>query len=45
MGKYHQQYSEIRNIPNKLIIYLIALAEAENQKVKDKIKEMENKGR
>jgi hypothetical protein len=45
MGKYHQPYSEIKKIPTKLITYLKALAEAENQKLKDDLKDLENKGR
>lgn len=45
MGVYHQQYSEIRKIPKKLITYLMALAEAENQKMKDDLKDLKNRGK
>lgn len=45
MGKYNQQYSEIRKIPTKVIIYLLALAEAESNKIKSDMKDLENKGK
>lgn len=34
MNKYHQPYSEIKDMPLKTIMFLIRLTEAENRKQK-----------
>lgn len=47
MGRYNQPYSEIENIPLKTSLFLLRLAEAEDQYTKQKIEQakMKNKGR
>lgn len=47
MARYNQPYSEIKNIPLKTAQFLLRLAEAEDQYIKQKMEQakMKNKGR
>lgn len=47
MARYNQPYSEIENIPLKTSLFLLRLAEAEDQYIKQKVEQakMKNKGR
>ena len=43
MSKYHQPYSEIKDMPLRTILFLIRLAEAENMKAEADMKKTKAK--
>jgi len=44
MARYHQPYSEVRKMPMRLVEFLLALIEAEDQYEIQKIEELKRKG-
>ena len=45
MSKYNQQYSEIDNIPSKVVLFLINLYSAENQYEKAEMEKAKKKSK
>jgi hypothetical protein len=45
MSRYNQQYSEIKDMPLKTILFMLRLAEAEDFYQKKEMEKMKNKGK
>lgn len=45
MSRYNQQYSELKDIPTKTILFMLRLAEAEDFYQKKEIEKIKNKSK